>query len=67
MWYKNFEFEGITCGKCGVEVNLSKLKEYGLASSSSCSYLVFKSLPSRIGLALDITLGIEKVISKAIL
>ena len=65
--YKRMKFKGITCEKCGVEVTLSKVRRERMAHielASPVAHIWFlKSLPSRIGLALDITLkSLEKVL-----
>ena len=61
------KFKGITCEKCGVEVTLSKVRRERMAHielAAPVAHIWFlKSLPSRIGLALDITLkNLEKVL-----
>ena len=61
------KFKGITCEKCGVEVTLSKVRRERMAHielAAPVAHIWFlKSLPSRIGLALDITLkSLEKVL-----
>ena len=65
--YKRMKFKGITCEKCGVEVTLSKVRRERMAHielAAPVAHIWFlKSLPSRIGLALDITLkNLEKVL-----
>ncbi|MDB0032236.1 DNA-directed RNA polymerase subunit beta', partial [Alphaproteobacteria bacterium] len=65
--YKRMKFKGITCEKCGVEVTLSKVRRERMAHielAAPVAHIWFlKSLPSRIGLALDITLkSLEKVL-----
>ncbi len=65
--YKRMKFKGITCEKCGVEVTLSKVRRERMAHielASPVAHIWFlKSLPSRIGLAIDITLkNLEKVL-----
>ena len=60
------KFRGIICEKCGVEVTKSNVRrENGPYRSclSRSSYLVLKSLPSRISLAIDMKLKeVEKVL-----
>ena len=65
--YKRMKFKGITCEKCGVEVTLSKVRRERMAHielAAPVAHIWFlKSLPSRIGLSLDITLkNLEKVL-----
>ncbi|WP_119422738.1 DNA-directed RNA polymerase subunit beta' [Desertibaculum subflavum] len=58
--YKRMKFRGITCEKCGVEVTLSKVRRERMGHielASPVAHIWFlKSLPSRIGLMLDMTL-----------
>ena len=58
--YKRMKYRGITCEKCGVEVTLSKVRRERMGHielASPVAHIWFlKSLPSRIGLLLDITL-----------
>ena len=61
------KFKGIVCEKCGVEVTLSKVRRDRLGHielASPVAHVWFlKSLPSRIGLLLDMTLkDLEKVL-----
>src|SRR5256884_7528362 len=65
--YKRMKYRGIICEKCGVEVPLSRVRRdrmghIGLASP--VPHIGFlKSLPSRIGLLLDMTLkDLERVL-----
>ena len=65
--YKRMKYRGIVCEKCGVEVTTSKVRRERMGHIELASPVVhiwfFKSLPSRIGLLLDIPLGeIEKVL-----
>ncbi|NSW88722.1 DNA-directed RNA polymerase subunit beta' [bacterium] len=65
--YKRLKHRGITCEKCGVEVISSKVRRSRMAHvelSSSVAHIWFlKSVPSRIGAILDITLkDLEKVL-----
>ncbi|MEC8621850.1 MAG: DNA-directed RNA polymerase subunit beta', partial [Pseudomonadota bacterium] len=65
--YKRMKFRGIICEKCGVEVTLSKVRRDRMGHielASPVAHIWFlKSLPSRIGLLLDMTLkDIEKIL-----
>ncbi len=65
--YKRMKYKGITCEKCGVEVTLSKVRRERMGHielASPVAHIWFlKSLPSRIGLMLDITLrDLERVL-----
>ena len=65
--YKRMKYRGITCEKCGVEVTLSKVRRERMAHielASPVAHIWFlKSLPSRIGLLLDMTLkDLERVL-----
>ncbi|RLA07621.1 MAG: DNA-directed RNA polymerase subunit beta' [Gammaproteobacteria bacterium] len=65
--YKRLKHRGVVCEKCGVEVTLAKVRRerMGIISlASPCSHIWFlKSLPSRIGLLLDMTLReVERVL-----
>jgi DNA-directed RNA polymerase subunit beta' len=65
--YKRMKHRGVVCEKCGVEVILSKVRRERMGHISlvtPCSHIWFlKSLPSKIGTLLDITLKkIEKVL-----
>ncbi len=65
--YKRLKHRGVVCEKCGVEVTLSNVRRermghIGLASPVAHIWYL-KSLPSRIGLLLDMTLrDIEKIL-----
>src|SRR3982074_2082829 len=58
--YKRMKFRGIICEKCGVEVTLAKVRRERMGHielASPVAHIWFlKSLPSRIGLMLDMTL-----------
>jgi len=65
--YKRLKHRGVICEKCGVEVTLSKVRRERMAHiqlASPVAHIWFlKSLPSRIGLLLDMTLrDIERVL-----
>src|ERR1700734_1919439 len=65
--YKRMKYRGIVCEKCGVEVTLSKVRRDRMGHielASPVAHIWFlKSLPSRIGLLLDMTLkDLEKIL-----
>ena len=65
--YKRMKYRGITCEKCGVEVTLSKVRRERMGHidlAAPVAHIWFlKSLPSRIGLILDMTLkDLERVL-----
>jgi len=65
--YKGMKYKGIICEKCGTEVTLSKVRRERMAHIELAAPVAhiwfFKSLPSRIGTMLDITLkSLEKVL-----
>ena len=65
--YKRMKYKGIVCEKCGVEVTLSKVRRERMGHielAAPVAHIWFlKSLPSRIGLLLDMTLkDIERVL-----
>jgi len=65
--YKRMKYKGITCEKCGVEVTLQKVRRERMGHielASPVAHIWFmKSLPSRIGLLLDMTLkSLERVL-----
>ncbi|WP_027330682.1 DNA-directed RNA polymerase subunit beta' [Marinimicrobium agarilyticum] len=65
--YKRMKHRGIICEKCGVEVTLAKVRRERMGHielASPVAHIWFlKSLPSRIGLLLDMTLrDIERVL-----
>jgi DNA-directed RNA polymerase subunit beta' len=65
--YKRLKHRGVICEKCGVEVTLAKVRRDRMGHielASPVAHIWFlKSLPSRIGLMLDMTLrDIERVL-----
>ena len=65
--YKRLKHRGVICEKCGVEVALSKVRRERMGHielASPVAHIWFlKSLPSRIGLLLDMTLrDIERIL-----
>ncbi|NMM46745.1 DNA-directed RNA polymerase subunit beta' [Rhodospirillaceae bacterium KN72] len=65
--YKRMKYKGIVCEKCGVEVTLSKVRRERMGHielASPVAHIWFlKSLPSRIGLLMDMTLkDLERVL-----
>ena len=65
--YKRLKHRGVVCEKCGVEVAVAKVRRERMAHielASPVAHIWFlKSLPSRIGLLLDMTLrDIERVL-----
>jgi len=65
--YKRMKHRGVICEKCGVEVIQSKVRRERMAHiqlASPCAHIwFFKSLPSKIGNLLDLTLkNLEKVL-----
>jgi DNA-directed RNA polymerase subunit beta' len=65
--YKRLKFKGVTCEKCGVEVTLSSVRRERMGHidlSSPVAHIWFlKSLPSRLGMVLDMALrDIERVL-----
>lgn len=65
--YKRLKHRGVICEKCGVEVTLSKVRRERMGHielASPVAHIWFlKSLPSRLGLVLDMTLrDIERVL-----
>lgn len=65
--YKRMKFRGIVCEKCGVEVTLAKVRRERMGHielASPVAHIWFlKSLPSRIGLMVDMTLkDLERVL-----
>ena len=61
------KFRGIICEKCGVEVTLAKVRRERMGHielASPVAHIWFlKSLPSRIGLMVDLTLKeLEKIL-----
>ena len=64
--YKRLKHRGVVCEKCGVEVTQTKVRRERMAhielASPTAHIWFLKSLPSRIGLMLDMTLReIERV------
>ena len=65
--YKRMKHRGVVCEKCGTEVTLTKVRRERMAHielASPVAHIWFlKSLPSRIGLMLDMTLRhIERIL-----
>ncbi len=65
--YKRMKYRGIVCEKCGVEVTLSKVRRERMGHielAAPVAHIWFlKSLPSRIGLMLDMTLkDLERIL-----
>lgn len=65
--YKRLKHRGVICEKCGVEVTLSKVRRERMGHIELASPVAhiwyLKSLPSRLGLVLDMTLrDIERVL-----
>ncbi len=65
--YKRLKHRGVICDKCGVEVTLAKVRRERMGHielASPVAHIWFlKSLPSRIGLLLDMTLrNIERIL-----
>src|SRR6266403_1713649 len=65
--YKRLKHRGVICEKCGVEVTLSKVRRERMGHielASPVAHIWFlKSLPSRMGMVLDMTLrDIERVL-----
>ncbi len=65
--YKRLKHRGVICEKCGVEVTLSKVRRERVGHielASPVAHIWFlKSLPSRLGMVLDMTLrDIERVL-----
>src|ERR1700745_3479420 len=65
--YKRLKHRGVICEKCGVEVTLAKVRRERMGhielASPTAHIWFLKSLPSRIGLLLDMTLReIERVL-----
>ncbi|WP_407078986.1 DNA-directed RNA polymerase subunit beta' [Candidatus Cytomitobacter indipagum] len=57
--YKKFKYKGVVCEKCGVEVTLSKVRRERMGHinlAAPVAHMWFaKSLPSRIGIMLDLS------------
>jgi DNA-directed RNA polymerase subunit beta' len=65
--YKRMKYKGLICVKCGVEVTLAKVRRERMGHielAAPVAHIWFlKSLPSRIGLLLDMTLkDLERVL-----
>jgi len=65
--YKRMKYKGIICEKCGVEVTLTKVRRERMGHiqlAAPVAHIWFlKSLPSRIGLMMNMTLkDLEKVL-----
>jgi DNA-directed RNA polymerase subunit beta' len=65
--YKRLKHRGVICEKCGVEVTLAKVRRERMGHielASPVAHIWFlKSLPSRLGMVLDMTLrDIERVL-----
>ncbi len=65
--YKRMKYKGIVCEKCGVEVTVQKVRRDRMGHidlAAPVAHIWFlKSLPSRIGLMLDMTLkDLERVL-----
>ena len=65
--YKRLKHRGVTCERCGVEVTLTKVRRERMGHielAAPVSHIWFlKSLPSRLGMVLDMTLrDIERVL-----
>src|SRR5450755_2312065 len=65
--YKRIKHRGVVCDRCGVEVTLARVRRERMGhielAVPTCHIWFFKCMPSRIGLALDITARhLERVI-----
>ncbi|KAB7622877.1 DNA-directed RNA polymerase subunit beta' [Alkalilimnicola sp. S0819] len=65
--YKRLKHRGVVCEKCGVEVTLAKVRRERMGhidlASPTAHIWFLKSLPSRIGLLMDMTLrDIERIL-----
>ena len=66
--YKRMKYKGVICEKCGVEVTLSRVRRRErmghISLAAPVAHIWFlKSLPSRIGLLLDMTLkDLERIL-----
>src|SRR6187401_1488403 len=65
--YKRMKYKGVICEKCGVEVTLAKVRRERMGHielAAPVAHIWFlKSLPSRIGLLLDMTLkDLERIL-----
>ena len=59
--YKRMKYKGVICEKCGVEVTLSRVRRERMGHIGACGPVAhiwfLKSLPSRIGMLMDMTPG----------
>ena len=65
--YKRMKYKGIICEKCGVEVTLARVRRERMGHielAAPVAHIWFlKSLPSRIGMLLDMTLkDLERIL-----
>ena len=65
--YKRMKYKGVICEKCGVEVTLARVRRDRMGHielAAPVAHIWFlKSLPSRIGLLLDMTLkDLERIL-----
>src|SRR6187402_1978456 len=65
--YKRMKYKGVVCEKCGVEVTVTKVRRERMGHielAAPVAHIWFlKSLPSRIGLLLDMTLqSLERIL-----
>ncbi|MDP0499112.1 MAG: DNA-directed RNA polymerase subunit beta' [Verrucomicrobiota bacterium JB022] len=65
--YKRIKYKGVICDRCGVEVTISRVRRERMGHielAVPCSHIWFlKSMPSRLGLLLDLTArNLERVI-----
>lgn len=65
--YKRIKFKGVVCDRCGVEVTVSRVRRERMGHIELAVPVThiwfFKSMPSRIGLLLDVTArSLERVI-----
>jgi DNA-directed RNA polymerase subunit beta' len=65
--YKRMKYKGVVCEKCGVEVTAAKVRRERMGHielAAPVAHIWFlKSLPSRIGLLLDMTLkDLERIL-----
>ncbi|WP_296706000.1 DNA-directed RNA polymerase subunit beta' [Rhodoblastus sp.] len=65
--YKRMKYKGVICEKCGVEVTLSRVRRDRMGHISLAAPVAhiwfLKSLPSRIGLLMDMTLkDLERIL-----
>src|SRR5690554_1896340 len=65
--YKRIKYKGVICDRCGVEVTVARVRRERMGHielAVPCSHIWFlKSMPSRLGLLLDLTArNLERVI-----